>query len=81
MITIIAIRLTQRMENAPKFQEILSRYGCNIKTRIGLHEVSGSTCASDGVIILDVIGEQETINSLISELNSMKELIVKTIEI
>ena len=81
MTTIVAIKLSQRMEFASMFQEVLSRYGCNIKTRIGLHEVSDFGCSADGVILLDVIGEKETINSLIIELKKIDEAIVKTLEI
>ena len=81
MATIIAVRLNQRIENAEKFQNILSKYGCNIKTRIGIHDVANSICSPDGVILLDGIGEQEIINNFIVELNAIKELKVKSIEI
>lgn len=81
MANIIAVKLNQRMESSTQFQEILSKYGCNIKTRIGLHEVSDNVCSQEGVILLDVIGNKEKITSLICELNSINELIVKTIEI
>ena len=81
MATIVAVKLSQRSEFAPKFQEILSKYGCNIKTRIGLHDATTTTCSPDGIILLDVIGNNNEVNSLINELTEIKELIVKTIEI
>lgn len=81
MATFIAVKVNHRMEYATKFQEILSKFGCNIRTRIGIHETSDNICSSDGVIILDVIGEINVINLLIAELSSIPELVVKTIEI
>ncbi len=68
MTTILGIRLAKRNETATKFQEILSKYGCNIKTRIGLHDVSDGVCASDGVILLEVIGAQEIISGMVKEI-------------
>jgi len=38
---IIGIRMANRVGNAVKLQEALTKNGCNIKARLGLHEVSG----------------------------------------
>ncbi|MBQ2612060.1 hypothetical protein IJF81_06700 [bacterium] len=57
MATIIGIKLEDRNLNSVEFQKLLTEHGCQIKTRIGLHEVENSTCSTFGVVLLDVIGE------------------------
>ena len=74
MTTILGIKLLGRRAVAMKFQEILSKYGCNVKTRIGLHEVSGAICSPDGVILLEVIGDEKILSGLIAELKEIDGL-------
>ncbi len=61
MTTILGIKLQNRVEVAKSFQEILSHHGCSIKTRIGLHEVTDGKCSPNGVILLEVIDENEAV--------------------
>ena len=49
-IYIIGIRVHHRVANAVGLQELLTKFGCNIKLRVGLHETSEKFCADDGVI-------------------------------
>lgn len=65
--TIIGIHLKDRSQEAVHLQEILTRYGCSIKTRIGLHDASEGQCAPGGIILLEVISKQE---ELIQELSA-----------
>ena len=46
---IVGVRLDNRVDNAAKFQEVLTRNGCKIKTRLGLHEVSDGSCLTTGL--------------------------------
>ena len=69
--TVLGILLRKRTITATAFQEILSRHGCNIKTRIGLHTASDNVCSPDGVILLDVIGEDADINKLEQDLRNV----------
>lgn len=78
---IIGIRMDNRVSNAVKFQEALTKNGCKIKTRLGLHEASEDTCANDGLIILQPIGEREEVETLVEELNSLKGITAKLIDL
>lgn len=73
--TIIGIHLTNRTEEAAGLQQILSKYGCSIKTRIGLHETSEGQCSPGGLILLEVISKAD---ELIQELSGKFE--VKTMQ-
>jgi len=54
--TILGISLKDRQKNAVHFQEVLSKH-CNlVKTRLGLHDVKDGQCATSGIILLELIG-------------------------
>lgn len=62
MTTIIGIKITNRLESAVSVQEILTRYGCIIKTRIGLHEEINGQCSPKGLILLEIIDDEQAKN-------------------
>ncbi len=70
--TILGVLLRKRIETAEKFQEILSKNGCIIKTRIGIHQASEKVCSPDGVILLDVIGSEPDIQALENDIKSLE---------
>ena len=69
--TILGVLLRKRTITSTTFQDILSRHGCNIKTRIGIHTAMDNVCSPDGVILLDVIGEDTDIQSLEKDLKNI----------
>ena len=71
-ITILGVLLHKRNEFSQEFQEILSRHGCNIKTRIGIHNASDNVCSPDGIILLDVIGNETEIKALENDIKSLE---------
>jgi hypothetical protein len=48
---------------------------------LGLHEASEDACANDGLIILQPIGEREEVETLVEELNSLKGITAKLIDL
>lgn len=60
MTTILGIRLDNRMDTAIHFQKLLTTFGCIIKTRLGLHDVSENKCAPNGLILLELINDEES---------------------
>ena len=70
--TVFGILLNQRNDMAPRFQEIVTKYGCNIKTRIGLHNVSENVCSASGIILLETIGKESEITSLENNLRTLE---------
>lgn len=59
MTTIIGVSLENRLETAIKFQTVITEFGCNIRTRIGLHPSEQSVCLNRGVILLEVFDDSE----------------------
>lgn len=57
MTVIIGIKLENRASDALKLQEILTLYGCEIQTRIGLHPIGEYKCNNFGIILIEVISK------------------------
>ncbi|MBO5447364.1 hypothetical protein J6A34_07650 [bacterium] len=66
MSAIIGIQVSNRIEEATKLQEILTRYGCLIKTRIGLHDMGEYKCLNYGIVLIQVV---DKINEIYDELS------------
>ncbi|MCK9617898.1 MAG: hypothetical protein M0R21_08700 [Lentimicrobiaceae bacterium] len=76
-ITIIGIHISDRVKDATKVQDILTRYGCSIKTRLGMHDISEEYCSSCGLIILELIGDPDERQRLEKELLTVENLEVQ----
>lgn len=75
--TIMAITIDPRSIHAPQVQTILTKHGCIIKTRLGLHEVSLSSCSESGLIILHIHSGLDEIKVLEKELLDVDGVKVK----
>jgi hypothetical protein len=56
---ILVIKLSQRSNSAVKMQELFTEFGCSIKTRLGLHETSETSCSPSGIIVLQLFATLE----------------------
>ena len=78
---VIGIRMDNRVSNASNLQQVLTKNGCKIKARLGLHEVSEEFSATDGLIILQPYGEKDDIEALVAELNALDGIKAKLIDL
>ncbi|MCG0276033.1 MAG: hypothetical protein L5655_07725 [Thermosediminibacteraceae bacterium] len=77
--TIMAILQRDRTRSAPKVQEILTKYGCNIRVRLGIHDVDETHCSNEGLIILQLCGSDEETRRMERELNEIEGVKAKKI--
>ena len=61
----------------PDVQKILTDYGCNIRTILGLHEVSKKVCSQLELPILDTCGDEAEVLEMEKKLKKVKGLVVK----
>jgi hypothetical protein len=80
MNTIMAIKIDGRTSTAVHVQEILTEFGCNIKSRVGFHEASADLCATDGIIILQLFGEDSIAKTMYKELDGLEGVTPKILE-
>ena len=78
---VIGIRMNNRTANAMHFQETLTKNGCQLRARLGLHEAGGDVCANDGLIMLQPCGTKEEVESLTAELNALEGVTAKLIDL
>ncbi|MCR5266065.1 MAG: hypothetical protein K6E29_05665 [Cyanobacteria bacterium RUI128] len=61
MTIILGIKIPDRISTSPIFQDVISKFGCIIKTRIGLHGNCSNICANYGIILLEIVDNSELI--------------------
>ena len=76
-IRILGLHVTDRAGEAVKIQDLLTKFGCSIKTRLGLHEVNENICSSCGIILLELTGDKAECDKLESELLKVEGLDVQ----
>lgn len=77
----MAVLLNNRIAEAPKFQEVLTRHGCIIKVRLGLHEINKDACAKNGMILLQIEAEEGAIKALEGDLNALEGVKTQTMKL
>lgn len=78
----LLVKVGDRAKFAVRVQEVLTQYGCNIRTRLGLHEFH-TECEDrdEGLIILEVIGEAQDIEKLKGALEAIESVKVVSVEL
>lgn len=74
---ILGIRISDRAHDVISLQSILTKYGCTIRTRLGLHETDEDGVSSGGLILLELTGDKEEFLKLENELLTIDGVTVK----
>lgn len=75
--SIMAILQERRVETAVKVQDVLTKYGCHIRVRLGLHDANLESCSNSGMILLQVCSDAATTAALEQELQAIETVQVK----
>lgn len=78
--SLMAVKIGARTKHAAGVQEILTKYGCSIKTRVGFHDTDENHCSTDGILILQLSGKENEIKDMLDGLNALHEVSAKFIE-
>ena len=74
---ILGVKINNRLKHVPEVQKLLSEYGCNIKTRLGIHEVDATTCSTGGLLLLELFGEDRLCLELADKLTKIEAIEVQ----
>lgn len=74
------IKISKRTAKAPEVQSVLTRFGCSIKVRLGLHE-AGDVCSDEGILFLQLAGEKDEMKELEKTLKKMEGVQAKLVEL
>lgn len=75
--SIMAICQINRMETAVKVQDVLTKYGCHIRIRLGVHDSQPQECTNTGMILLQVCGGESVTKELERELIEIPNVKIK----
>lgn len=74
---VFGVHITERLKHVDSVQRLLSEHGCNIKTRLGLHEVNEKFCSPNGLLILEMVGDEKKCLELADKLNAVEGIEVQ----
>jgi hypothetical protein len=69
---ILGVHITERLTRAGTVQAVFTEFGCNIRTRVGLHDTDGTVCSPSGVVLLEVIGPPSDCEALMARLGAIE---------
>jgi len=70
-IRILGLLITDRIKEAGRTQQTLTKFAHVIKSRLGFHEVTEEVCSRVGVIILQLSGDASECSKLEEELGQI----------
>jgi hypothetical protein len=68
---ILGVHLSDRVSKAADVQRVFTEFGCDIKTRVGLHDADGNICGRGGVIVLELVGSAESYHNMAAQLEAI----------
>jgi hypothetical protein len=79
--SVLLILIGQRKEEAVKVQQILTAWGCLIKTRLGIHDGVLDNCSDQGLLILELYGKDEDKEELTRKISVLPGVSSKLVEL
>ena len=74
---ILGINITDRVKESGAVQAVLSKFGCSIRTRLGLNKSKAGSSHESGMILLELLGDPAEYQKLENELLKIDGLEVK----
>jgi hypothetical protein len=71
-VRILGVMINNPSKGADKIQNILSKYGCSIRTRLGMHDMDDEYAGDTGLMVLELIGDMQECLRLENELLSLE---------
>jgi len=68
---VVGVHITERVKHAGEIQKIFTEFGCQIRTRLGLHEANKGICSANGLIILDMVDDDAKVAALKEKLTAI----------
>ncbi len=76
---ILGVHITDRIGHVSSVQQLLTEYGCSIRTRLGLHEADTGFCSANGLLLLEMTDDMKSAETLAEKLNAVEGVEVKTL--
>ena len=67
-VRILGVMINDPSKGADRIQKILTKSGCSIRTRLGLHDIDEDYASETGLMLLELYGDREECLRLENEL-------------
>ncbi|MCX6281230.1 MAG: hypothetical protein NTU51_04650 [Bacteroidetes bacterium] len=74
---VLGINITDRVSKVALVQNVLAKFGCSVRTRLGLHNPDPGACPGCGLILLELYGDIQEFIKLENELLKIEGIEVK----
>jgi len=74
---ILGVYIPERSNRIDEVQFLLTKFGCSIKTRLGLHEINEQEYSKSGLILLELTGDVKEFRKLEKELKKIEGLCIR----
>jgi hypothetical protein len=71
-VRILGVMIDDPSKGADKIQNILTKYGCSIRTRLGLHDIDEDYAKETGLMLLELAGDMQECLRLENELLALE---------
>lgn len=78
---LVAVKVGHREDTATAVQAYLTDFGCNIKIRLGLHDLPDESCSPSGLIILQIDAKDSELKQFLDNLNNLDGVVAKSLVI
>ncbi len=66
------VHITDRVKHATEVQKVFTEFGCSIKTRIGLHDTGDGFCSPNGLIVIEMLQNDDEARRLAEKLKAIE---------
>ena len=70
-VKILGVMINDPSNGADRIQSILTKYGCCIRTRLGIHDIDEEYASETGLMLLELTGDMQECMRLENELLSL----------
>ena len=78
---LVAVKVGHREDSAAEVQAILTSFGCNIKVRLGLHDLPEGACSPVGLMILQTTAQENDLKKFLEDLNRLEDVVARSLTI
>lgn len=68
---ILGVHITERVKHAKEVQQTLTEFGCQIRTRLGLHEADKGVCSPNGLVLLELVDDDAKVAEIKTALTAI----------
>ncbi|MCU7497305.1 MAG: hypothetical protein HF314_17185 [Ignavibacteria bacterium] len=79
--SVLLILIGSRKDSAVNVQKVLTGWGCMIKTRLGIHDGILDNCSDEGLLMLELVGDDGQKEELARKLSLIKGVSSKLVDL